>query len=208
MSSARPLYLWNPSSVRGGSAARPAPSTGWRRQLHLAHGLNKSVVVQRRGETRIDRLVHCEQLRVALGRRSCEHALPASALPREAREQHEQREEGAEQLELIVTPALLERVVGDPEGDQAAVVVLEQLQLVHSPRLNRHPARDEHADVAQSLPHHREPEVDEHASAFEVLCEEDVLDVRVAVHERQRGAKELAHHRDPASSQWHTELCV
>eukprot|EP00965_Chrysotila_dentata_P233133 6199402-Pleurochrysis_carterae.AAC.3 len=57
MSSARPLYLWNPSSVRGGSAARPAPSTGWRRQLHLAHGLNKSVVVQRRGETRIDRLV-------------------------------------------------------------------------------------------------------------------------------------------------------
>eukprot|EP00965_Chrysotila_dentata_P226721 6195591-Pleurochrysis_carterae.AAC.3 len=38
--------------------------------------------------------------------RSCEHALPASALPREAREQHEQREEGAEQLELIVTPAL------------------------------------------------------------------------------------------------------
>ena len=87
---------------RGVSAARPAAR--WRGEVELLDALDEAVVDEGLREARVDLLVHGVQLLVALRRVGGEHAHALLTLASEGGRDGEEREEGAEELELEVKP--------------------------------------------------------------------------------------------------------
>eukprot|EP00964_Phaeocystis_antarctica_P000665 scaffold364_cov47-Phaeocystis_antarctica.AAC.2 len=191
------------------SAARPA--AGRRRELKLLDALDEAVIGEGRGEARlgpglrlegrggarVNLVVHVVQLLIPFRWVGREHADALLALAREGGCDGEQREEGTEELKLKVAPALLLSIVGHAELEQALVVVAHQAALVHTAHLRPHALPDDHGHVGERLAEAGQPEVDEHAAALEVLSEEHILEMRVAVAQREWRPHQLARHRVP-----------
>eukprot|EP00966_Prymnesium_polylepis_P257510 5948945-Prymnesium_polylepis.1 len=133
---------------------------------------------------------HAQKPRLAVGRRLGEHAGAAAVLLGEARAERQDRDERPPQLQPVVKPAAFPWVagLGDAELEEARVVVGEQLVLVGAARLNGHVGREEEGHVAQALAEVHVAEIDERAAAREALVEEDVVQMDVAVAQRERVA--------------------